>query len=375
MVTAKLLVGLMSGTSMDAIDAALVHCGPDGVELIDCQACPVSPALRDEIHQLSHPGDAEIERLGRLDRKLGQAFADVTLQLLEKAGVEASEVHGIGCHGQTVRHHPPSAGDSTESAFTLQIGDPNTIAEITGIDTVADFRRRDIAAGGEGAPLAPAFHSAAFSSADHSRAIVNIGGIANITLLQEESVTGFDSGPGNTLMDQWILQVRGEHYDRDGAWAAEGSVQEPLLNALQQHPYLALSAPKSTGKEAFNLAWLQSQLDALPAMEPGDVQATLAQYTANTIYDALRSGPGAIDQVFVCGGGAANSDLMRRLYEKLDPVYLGTTAELGCDPDWVEAAAFAWLAWRRLEQLSGNIPGVTGASGERILGAVYAGAK
>jgi len=370
-VTTKLLVGLMSGTSMDAIDAALVKYDSGQTTLVECHEQPISPALREQIHQLSHPGDNEIERLGRLDRTLGHAFAEATLALLRKAHVAPDQVRAIGSHGQTVRHCPPSACGNNREAFTLQIGDPNTIAEVTGIATIADFRRRDVAAGGEGAPLAPAFHAAAFNQPPTVRAIVNIGGIANITLLRDQSAIGFDSGPGNTLLDSWIRQHQGVSFDADGGWAAEGSVNAPLLEALLQHPYLTRPAPKSTGKESFNLSWLQQQLEIVPGVPPGDVQATLAEFTAVSIYRALLSVGSDIEQVFVCGGGAANSDLMRRLFQHLEPVYLGTTRELGCDPAWVEAAAFAWLAGRHLDQQSGNLPAVTGADGERILGALY----
>jgi anhydro-N-acetylmuramic acid kinase len=358
---------------MDAIDAALVKIRAGGVELISCLEYPIAPALREQINSLSHGGEDEIERLGQLDCRLGQHFAQATLDLLSQAGVERSRIRAIGSHGQTIRHRPPSAAGASEAAFTLQIGDPNTIAEITGITTVADFRRRDIAAGGEGAPLAPAFHAAAFSAPGHARAIINIGGIANISLLDGDSVTGFDSGPGNTLLDHWILEHCGLRFDHDGSWAAEGKVDEALLERLLQHPHIKLAPPKSTGKEAFNLDWLLQQMRDSPGLEPRDIQATLAEFTATSICNALVQHATSVDEIYVCGGGAANGDLMRRLYRKLSPAHLGTTAELGCDPAWVEAAAFAWLAQRTLEGLSGNLPAVTGAVGERILGAIYPG--
>lgn len=372
---ADLLVGLMSGTSMDAIDAALVRCTAGDTTLIDCLAQPISSRLRQKIHDLSHPGLDEIARLGQLDRELGFAFADAVKRLLSKAGVDARQIRAIGSHGQTVRHHPPSLSRSDHGAYTLQIGDPNTIAELTGITTVADFRRRDIAAGGEGAPLVPAFHAAAFRAPDKARAIVNIGGIANVTLLAGNDVSGFDTGPGNTLLDQWILKCRGEAFDPLGSWAAEGEVEGALLERLLDHEFLTLEPPKSTGKELFNMDWLTSTLAALSPIPEQDVQATLAEFTATTISHALKRCPVCIDEVFVCGGGAANTDLMRRLYRQLAPRRLGTTAELGCDPAWVEAVAFAWLAWRTLEGLPGNLPQVTGSAGERVLGAVYAGSR
>jgi anhydro-N-acetylmuramic acid kinase len=365
------LVGLMSGTSMDAIDAALVRMRDDHLELVDCLEFPMPNSLRQDIAELSHSGAAEIERLGQLDRRLGQVFAQTTIDLLAQAGFDRGRVRAIGCHGQTVRHRPPSAASDDEIPYTLQIGDPNTIAEITGITTVADFRRRDIAAGGEGAPLAPAFHSAVFAAANKQRAIVNIGGIANLTLLAGSQVIGFDCGPGNTLLDHWIAQALGQRYDSSGAWAAEGSVNTALLEHLLQHPFLAKTPPKSTGKEAFNLGWLQAQLESHSAITAQDVQATLAEFSAHCIADALNKTGLTVDEIYVCGGGAANTDLMQRLYRLVQPAHLGTTAELGCDPAWVEAAAFAWLAYRTLNAHSGNLPGVTGAAGERILGAIY----
>jgi anhydro-N-acetylmuramic acid kinase len=333
----------------------------------------MEPSLREKIHGLCHPGPDEIGRLGCLDRELGFAFAKAVRKLLAKAGVAPSSVRAIGSHGQTVRHHPPTRSDTPAVAYTLQIGDPNTIAESTGITTVADFRRRDVAAGGEGAPLVPAFHAAVFAHPCKSRAIVNIGGIANATILSPQGLTGFDTGPGNTLLDLWICRCRGEAYDPMGGWSAEGRVDAALLDALLQHDFLALEPPKSTGKEAFNLVWLDNVLASRGPVDDRDVQATLAEFTAATISGALDACAAEVEEVYVCGGGAANTDLMRRLYRRLTPRSLATTAELGCDPAWVEAMAFAWLAWRTLEGLPGNAPEVTGAAGERILGAVYAG--
>jgi len=367
----SLLVGLMSGTSIDAVDAVLVRITGESLQLIDCLEYPISDDLKEEISQLSHSGNNEIERMGSLDRRLGQLFGDACLQLLQQADIDPSQVRAIGSHGQTIRHCPPSASHSGQTAFTVQIGDPNTIAEITGITTVADFRRRDIAAGGEGAPLVPAFHAALFSDPSRSRAIVNIGGIANISLLRDGQVSGFDSGPGNTLLDHWINARRNQAYDANGDWAAEGWVQESLLARLLTHPYLQLPPPKSTGKEAFNLAWLDQQLSNTPDLSAVDVQATLAEFTARTITDAIAISDQNIDEIYICGGGAANGDLMRRIRSRIGPAHLGTTTELGCDPTWVEAAAFAWLAFRRLEGLAGNVTQATGASGERILGGVY----
>lgn len=360
----------MSGTSLDAIDAALVRCTAQGCELLASLEHPIAPGLRHAIAAISQTGDDEIERLGQLDREFGALFADAVLALLADSRYDKSDVAAVGSHGQTIRHRPPSAGNSP--SFTLQIGDPNTIAELTGITTVADFRRRDIAAGGEGAPLAPGFHAAAFAREGSGRAIVNIGGIANITVLSgTHLLSGFDTGPGNTLLDHWTQRHRGQAYDRDGEWAAEGRVDAALLEQLRGHAYLSRRGPRSTGKEAFNLVWLDSCLQRLPAIESQNVQATLAEFTADTIASAIIAAGTEIAEVYICGGGARNTDLMRRLYRMLAPRQLDTTAVLGIDPEWVEAAAFAWLAWRTVNGLTGNAAAVTGATGARVLGGIY----
>ena len=364
----------MSGTSADGIDAALVRCDEQGIELLATYEQMIDELLRAEISALSHSGPAEIERMGTLDRKLGEAFADATHALLKAAAVDADSVAAIGSHGQTIRHRPPSAGH--QPGFTLQIADPNTIAELTGITTVADFRRRDMAAGGEGAPLAPAFHAAAFASSECRRAIVNIGGIANITLLDgDQLVTGFDCGPGNTLLDYWMLRHEGQRFDRSGAWAAEGKVSEALLAELLADPYFTLQGPRSTGKEAFNPAWLDRALAGFGDLEPRDVQATLAELTARGIAEAISASSHRPEEIYICGGGAHNTDLMRRLYRLLAPATLDHTGALGIDPDWVEAVAFAWLAHRTLAGLYGNAPQVTGAAGARVLGGIYPGGR
>ena len=368
----ELYVGLMSGTSLDAVDVALVRCTPGNCALLATLEYPIAPEMRRAIAAISSTGDDEIERLGRLDRELGTLFANAALALLASTRYECTDIAAVGSHGQTIRHRPPSAGNVP--AFTLQIGDPNTIAELTGITTVADFRRRDIAAGGEGAPLAPGFHASAFAREGRGRAIVNIGGIANITLLSgTRLLSGFDTGPGNTLLDHWTERHRGQAYDRDGEWAATGQVDAALLQQLRGHPYLARRGPRSTGKEAFNIAWLESCLQSLPAIAPQDVQATLAEFTADTIAGAVISAEPEMTEVYVCGGGARNADLMRRLQRLLAPRHLDTTAALGIDPDWVEAAAFAWLAWCTLNGLAGNAAAVTGAAGARVLGGIYPG--
>jgi len=374
-VSARLYVGLMSGTSMDGVDCALARCDHSGTTLLATYEHRIPPDTRERIARISLPGDNEIERMGALDRELGQLFAAATQALLANGEFKSRDIAAIGSHGQTIRHRPPSAHQPPEHGFTLQIGDPNTIAEITGITTVADFRGRDIAVGGEGAPLAPAFHAAAFAKPGSTRAIVNIGGIANVTLLQGTGqVLGFDTGPGNTLLDHWISRHLGAAYDRDGQWAAEGSIHTGLLSLLLEHDYLAQSGPRSTGKEVFNLGWLDHCLSELPTPpQTQQVQSTLAEFTAESIARGIHQCAAEVSEVYVCGGGARNTDLMRRLFRKLEPAALDTTAVLGIEPEWVEAAAFAWLAWRSMEQLAGNIPAVTGAEREVVLGGIYPG--
>ncbi len=367
----KRYVGLMSGTSVDGIDCALIRCGTS-IQLEATLGYPIPAGTRDAIAAISHSGADEIERLGRLDRELGQLFAQACQAILQETGIEPAQISAIGSHGQTIRHRPPSSGEPRDRAFTLQIADPNTIAEVTGITTVADFRRRDMAAGGEGAPLAPAFHAAALARADVARAIVNIGGISNVTILQGEVLhSGFDTGPGNTLLDQWIKLHRGEAYDDQGSWSAQGSTSQPLLEHLLQHPFFSVRGPRSTGKEDFNLPGLQHSLAAVGDLPAENVQATLADLTAETIARGILGSDVPVDETYVCGGGAHNKDLLRRLQEKLPSTKVDTTARLGLDPDWVEAATFGWLAHRAIEGLTGNAPAVTGASAPRILGGIY----
>ncbi len=361
-------IGIMSGTSADAVDAVLIAFPGDRPQLLASHSSPLSDTLRQKILALCTPGADEIERLGELDRLMGIAFADAALDLLKHAATHPP-VRAIGCHGQTLRHRP-----HTSPAFTLQVGDPNTIAERTGITTVADFRRRDIAAGGEGAPLVPGFHQQAFSLAGRARVIVNIGGMANISLLGADgSVRGFDTGPGNALMDAWIGRHGNQRQDTDGLWAARGSVTPRLLEALLSQPFFSIPAPKSTGRETFDLTWVDTVLAGLKghAPSPEDVQATLLELTATSIAQAIRGEPCDAEAVYVCGGGAHNVRLMQRLAALLSPLPVHSTEVLGIAPGWVEAAAFAWLARRTLAALPGNIPAVTGASGARILGAIY----
>lgn len=369
----ELYIGLMSGTSIDGIDAALLRIDENSCELRATHAHNLPDNLRAQVAAISHPGNNEIERLGPLDRALGAEFGHAALALLEGAGVAASAVRAIGSHGQTIRHRPPSQGHAASAAYTLQIADPNTIAETTGIITVADFRRRDMAACGEGAPLAPAFHEAAFAAAGARRAIVNIGGIANISALDGEAlVAGFDCGPGNTLLDQWAQQHLGERYDADGAWAREGVVQQGLLDQLLGHPFFAQAGPRSTGKESFNLEWAGAALAGYSKQAAQDVQATFLELTVRGIERGLAGSGIDCEEIYVCGGGAHNRFMLERLGQVLAPAHVATTEALGLPPDWVEAATFAWLARRTLYGLAGNAPVVTGAAGERVLGAIYA---
>ncbi len=364
----------MSGTSVDAIDAALVRCNGEIVEIVATHQHTIPAAIRKCIAAISHSGFDEIERLGVLDRELGRLFAEAAIELLSCAHTEPAQVRAIGSHGQTIRHRPPSAAMRAIESFSLQIGDPNTIAEQTGITTVADFRRRDIAAGGEGAPLAPAFHAAAFATPGVNRAIVNIGGIANISLLEgSELRMGFDTGPGNTLIDHWISKHRGDHYDRDGQWSATGQVNQVLLAKLLAHTFFKKAGPRSTGKEEFNLTWLENQLAGLDNIAAVDVQATLVELTVTSIAKSIGNSPFKVAEIYICGGGSHNSHLMRRLAAQLSPATVASTATIGTDPDWVEAAAFAWLAGRTLDDLAGNAPVVTGATGIRILGGIFPG--
>lgn len=369
MATDGLFIGLMSGTSMDGIDAVLLSLSGQHTEILATHSRHFETALRDAIASAAAADRDSLHDIATLDRAIGLEFAVTANELLEKTDRSAKDIVAIGSHGQTVRHHPSGA---QEQRYSIQIGDPASIAEETGITTVADFRRRDIAAGGEGAPLVPLFHAARFSKLGSCRAIVNIGGISNATLLQgDEVLAGFDCGPGNTLLDSWVRRHRGEDYDAFGAWAAEHETNPALLSRLASDPYFSRRGPRSTGPEHFNADWLAAQLDG--SETPGEVQASLTELTALAIAQSLEDCDARPDAVFVCGGGARNTDLMRRLDRRLAQlqIRLGTTDELGLAAEWVEASAFAWLASRTLAGLAGNAPGVTGARGPRVLGAIY----
>jgi anhydro-N-acetylmuramic acid kinase len=358
---AELYIGLISGTSADGIDAALVDLGGTAPRLAAACTIPYPAPLRAELlgfMQGRYRGDP-VDQLLALDRALGVCFADAAAAVMRAANVSAHQVRAIGSHGQTLRHRPPVS--------TLQAGDANEIAARTGITVVADFRRMDLAFGGEGAPLVPAFHAAAFAAPGESRAIVNLGGIANLTLLDAGGgVAGGDIGPANALLDAWCEAHTGEHYDRDGRWAASGTVDQALLAALRDEPYFARPMPKSTGRELFSLEWLAARL---ADQAPADVQATLVELTASTVADVLASA--GATKAWLCGGGYRNQHLVARLRAIAGGVELAGTETIGIDPDFVEAAAFAWLAQRSLAGRSGNEPAATGASRRVVLGGRY----
>lgn len=360
-----LYIGLMSGTSADGIDAALVDFSTTPATLVATHYTPYDTQLKQAILALAQPGQDEINRLGHLDTTLGQAFAEATQQLLKIAQLTPDQIQGIGSHGQTVRHLP--------RVFSLQIGDPNIIAAKTGITTIADFRRKDIALGGQGAPLVPAFHREVLGSMNKNRAIVNIGGMANVSLLpaNEDKVLGFDTGPGNVLLDAWIHQHQQQTHDVNGAWGKQGRLHPGLLATLLADPYFQLPAPKSTGREHFNLAWLSAALNTMPPLAPADVQATLTHLTAKTIVDSIETYL-TDGEILVCGGGAYNVYLMETLTQLANPRFkVSTTTDHGIPANWMEAMAFAWLAKQTLNQQASNLPSVTGASRFAVLGGIY----
>ncbi len=363
-----LYIGLMSGTSVDGIDAALVDFAPPMPTLLGHYYQPWPQTIRDLLKKLSQPGDREIEQLGIADIVIANHFSEAVFTLLQQANIDTSRIRAIGSHGQTIRHCP-----GAEHPFTLQIGDPNRLAEKTGITVVADFRRRDMAAGGEGAPLTPAFHARYLKSSSEFRVVLNLGGIANITLLPrdpEARIIGFDTGPANTLMDCWIQFSQQRRFDAQGDWAAQGEVIPELLERLLSDNYFKRSPPKSTGPERFNLAWIKQHLTDLPGGHPEDIQATLCALSSESIIRAIRRYAPGCNRVICCGGGVQNHTLMQQLRQGLDAM-VETTAEHNINPDQVEAMAFAWLARQTVRRLPGNLPDVTGAVHPVILGGIY----
>lgn len=362
-------VGLISGTSLDGIDAALVRIDDSKLDLLQSHQHEYPEALRERLLRAVHDPDAcALDELGELDTWVGECFRDAALALIDSAGIAAESIVAIGSHGQTIRHRP----DLTHR-FTMQIGDPATICAGTSITTVADFRRSDMALGGEGAPLTPAFHDWLFRDSAESRIVLNIGGIANITILSagDSTVLGFDTGPGNTLLDAWVREHRDQRFDDNGTWAASGTVDQSLLSELRADGWFAKDPPKSTGFEYFNLSWLRRANSFSETIDQADVQATLSELTAISVGDAIRKHAPGASRIYVCGGGVHNADLLQRLAAQLPGVEIGSSKAAGLDPDWVEAAAFAWLAKQRLDEQPGNQPAVTGASRFAVLGAIY----
>jgi anhydro-N-acetylmuramic acid kinase len=357
-------IGQMSGTSLDGIDTAIIEIQNGRCTLIENHSLKWPQDIEQRLRHLIEQGDSLDEML-QLDQLCAQYFSQAALECLEKIQLNPDDVKAIGCHGQTIRHSPNS-----DPAYSLQIGNANSIAEITGITTITDFRSRDIAAGGQGAPLAPAFHAAVFSEPEKRRVVLNIGGIANITILTNEELKGFDTGPGNRLLDDWIRRCKNLTYDKNGAFAASGKTHSMLLSNLLNDPYFRLAAPKSTGSDYFNLNWLEQHLINFSDEAAENIQATLAVLTATSIGDQVKQAVKHCDEVLVCGGGVHNTFLMKLIEQQLPNSIITSTETYGIHPDWVEAMAFAWLAQQTLSGLPGNVANVTGAKGPRICGAI-----
>jgi anhydro-N-acetylmuramic acid kinase len=368
------LIGLMSGTSIDGVDGVLVGIADGGGFVVHAHAHrPFDPILRAELLALNTAGGSdELRRAALAANGMSVAYAGVVNQLLADSGRLGSEITAIGAHGQTVRHQPDPA--NPVSAYTTQLLNGALLAELAGIDVVGDLRSRDVAAGGQGAPLVPAFHAAMFRHATIARAVVNLGGIANLTLLPPSGpVIGFDCGPANGLMDGWCERHTGARFDDAGRWAASAAPDAALLAALVSEPYFAAAPPKSTGRDLFHLDWLNAKLARFPGLDPATVQSTLCTLAADSVATDLRRHAPTTRELYACGGGAFNAELMRRLQQALPSVTVDSTAALGLPPDQVEASAFAWLAHTFVQRLPGNLPSVTGARGARILGALYPG--
>lgn len=361
----------MSGTSLDGVDGALVDFSAFSLKVLAFASLPMPPDLRATLLELNRSGPDELHRAAIAGNALVRLYARVVEHLLSQSGCDRSSVRAVGAHGQTVRHRP---GEFDGTGYTLQLNQPALLAELCGMDVVADFRSRDVAAGGQGAPLVPPFHQALFGRTGEAVAVLNIGGISNITVLDAASecpVLGFDCGPGNALMDAWCLEHTGAAYDQNGQWAATGQVSAELIRGLLNEPYFSRSAPKSTGRDLFHLLWLQQKLRQCPGISAEDVQATLAELTARCCADSLRSTSPGCQQLLVCGGGALNGHLMARLRALLPGVTVADTGTCGLPPLQVEAVAFAWLAQQMVLGQPASLPKVTGARGARVLGAIY----
>ena len=369
----ELYIGLMSGTSLDGVDGVLVDFAPEGDAMLRVQShahVGFTPALAAELLALNTPGQNELHRAALAANALARVYAQVIEAVLASAHTSRAQVRAVGAHGQTVRHRP---GEFDGNGYTLQLNSPALLAELCGIDVVADLRSRDVAAGGQGAPLVPAFHRAVFGRPGETVAVLNVGGIANLTALRADGTTiGFDCGPGNALMDHWCRLHTGAPFDADGAWAASGRVVDALLARMRSDSYFAVAPPKSTGRDRFHVQWLDAQLQACgPDLAPADVQATLTELTALACAADMRAQAGGAHELLVCGGGAFNSELMRRLAVHLPGIAVMPTDTRGLPAQQVEACAFAWLARAFERRECANLPGVTGAAGLRVLGALY----
>lgn len=359
----ELYVGVMSGTSLDGIDVVLVDFSLNPPKLVKTYFLPYCASLKKDLLALHLQGENELHRSALLANVLSSLYAQAINNLLIVAEISSESIIAIGCHGQTIRHCP-------DSGYSIQLFNPALLAELTGITVAADFRSRDIAAGGQGAPLVPAFHQACFGHQTSHRIIVNIGGIANITSLSPENIViGFDCGPGNMLMDAWCFENQGQSYDDNGNWASKGESHSLLLEALLSYPFFSLPPPKSTGRDCFNLDWLRMHLNGTEL--PVDVQATLLELTVQSIVRSIQSYFPAATEIYLCGGGAHNARLVNRISEAFLEKKVALTDQLGIAVDWVEAFAFAWLARQTIHKKTSNLPAVTGAKGERILGAIY----
>lgn len=365
----RLFAGIISGTSIDAVDCVLADFSTGAGQLLASHREPYPPALKEKILALCRGHNISLSELGETDVSVGRLFAQAINKLLAENDLTARQVTAIGSHGQTIFHQPQG-----HNRFSMQIGDPNTIAELTDITTVADFRRRDMAAGGQGAPLAPLYHQAAFFHPSQRRVVLNLGGIANISLLADplnSVLKGFDTGPANVLMDTWIHRHQDKSYDDNGRWAASGKPDQDLLALMLEEPYFSMPAPKSTGRELFNAAWLDRHLADFTGLAPVDVQATLLALTVQTVKGSIRQAAPDCESVIVCGGGAHNQHLLHKLGESLHPCKVRSSAEFGLAPDWVEAMTFAWMAEQTLRQQPIDSMGITGAAHPCMLGGIY----
>ena len=365
----QLFIGLMSGTSLDGVDGVLADFSGSQPRVLAHRAMPFAPALKQELLALNTPSDNELHRAALAANGLVRVYAQTVQALLSDTQTSAHEVRAMGAHGQTVRHQP-GAFDGT--GYTLQLNNPALLAELTGIDVVADFRSRDVAAGGQGAPLVPVFHQGIFGQANRTVGVLNIGGIANLSVLHANGdVLGFDCGPGNALLDHWCQAHTGHAFDNNGTWGASGTVIDPLLQTLLAEPFLHQAPPKSTGRDLFHPTWLAHQLNGHANAKAADIQATLTEFTARACVNDVQRHAADATELIVCGGGALNGLLMQRLQAGLPHVRVLSSAERGMPPLQVEAAAFAWLARQTVLGLPGNLPKVTGAQGARILGGIF----